>query len=92
MTNKSFILSMNISWLPEDLNLYDNQSGFLESVIFTLIRLIILVLAIIVHRAFYKLMKRLPGRAINQIMYPYMVIYVKGKIVCRTYTMRVPKK
>ena len=76
MTNKSFILSMNISWLPEDLYLYDNQSGFLESVIFTLIRLIILVLAIIVHRAFYKLMKRLPDRAINQLLYPYMVIII----------------
>ena len=73
MTNKSIILSMNVSWLPEDLKLYENQSEFLESVIFTFIRFITLVLAIIVHRAFYKLMKRLPGRAINQIMYPYMV-------------------
>ena len=76
MTNKSIILSMNVSWLPEDLILYDNQSGLVESVIFTLIRFITLVMAIIVHRAFYKLMKRLPGRAINQIMYPYMVIII----------------
>jgi hypothetical protein len=30
-------------------------------------------MAIIVHRAFYKLMKRLPGRDINLIIYPYMV-------------------
>ena len=92
MTNKSLIVSLNVSWLLEDLKLYENQSEFLESVIFTFIRFITLVLAIIVHRAFYKLMKRLPGRAINQIMYPYMVIYLKGKIVCRTYTMLVPKK
>ena len=76
------LLSMNISWSYEDLELWNLELGNLEnnydftiSLIFTVVRSITLILGIIVHRAFYKLMKRLPGRAINQIIYPYMVIY-----------------
>ena len=78
MVNKSLIqadlLGLNVSWLPEDLELYENgQSGFLISLFFTVLRCFTFVMAVIVHRAFYKLMKRLPGRAVNQIVYPYMV-------------------
>ena len=73
---QSDLLSLNVSWFLEDLKLYDDQYGFLESVSFTVARLVTLILAIIVHRAFYKLMKRLPGRAVNQIIYPYMVRYI----------------
>ena len=72
------LLSMNISWSYEDLELWKLEIGnydFTISLIFTVVRSITLILGIIVHRAFYKLMKRLPGRAINQIIYPYMVIY-----------------
>ena len=69
------LLSMNISWSYEDLELLENNYDFTISLIFTVVRSITLILGIIVHRAFYKLMKRLPGRAINQIIYPYMVIY-----------------
>ena len=67
---------MNVSWLPGDLEIYENDSDLLESWIFTMARIITLIMAIIVHRAFYKLMKRLPGRAVNEIIYPNMVRYV----------------
>ena len=66
---------MNVSWLPGDLEIYENDSDPLESWIFTMARIITLIMAIIVHRAFYKLMKRLPGRAVNEIIYPNMVRY-----------------
>ena len=69
------LLSMNISWSYEDLELLENNYDFTTSLIFTVVRSITLISGIIVHRAFYKLMKRIPGRAINQIIYPYMVIY-----------------
>ncbi len=69
------LLSMNISWFYEDLVLWENNYDFRISLVFTMVRSITLIFGIIVHRAFYKLMKRLPGRAINQIVYPYMVIY-----------------
>ena len=69
------LLAMNISWLSEDLELYENHSDPVASSIFTTARLITLIMAIIVQRAFYKLMKRLPGRAINELIYPNMVRY-----------------
>ena len=73
---QSDLLDVNVSWFLEDLELYDNPYGFLESFNFTIARLMTFIMAIIVHRAFYKLMKRLPGRAVNQIIYPYMVRYL----------------
>ena len=73
---QSDLLAVNVSWFLEDLELYDNPYGFLESFNFTIARLMTFIMAIIVHRAFYKLMKRLPGRAVNQIIYPYMVRYL----------------
>ena len=74
------LLAMNVSWFLEDLELYDNQYGFHESFGFTLARLVTLILAIMVHKAFYNLMKRLPGRAVNQIIYPSMVRFPKEYI------------
>ena len=67
------VLAMNISWLPEDLELYENHSDPFASCIFTTARVITLIMAMIVQRAFYKLMKRLPGRAVNELIYPNMV-------------------
>ena len=67
------LLAMNISMLYEDLELFENSFDPTFSVVFTSFRFITLILGIIVHRAFYKLMKRLPERAINKIIYPYMV-------------------
>ena len=68
------LLGMNVSWLPEDMELYENgQPGLLTSLGFTVLRCVTFFMAVIVHRAFYKLMKRLPGRAVNHIIHPYMV-------------------
>ena len=72
---KTDLLAMNVSWLDEDLELW-YSFDLAISLLFTVLRVITLILAIIVHRAFYKLMKRLPGRAVNQIIFPYMVSYL----------------
>ena len=69
------LLAMNISWLHEDLEIFENSFDLTVSLVFTLARFVTFILAVIVHKAFYKLMKRLPGRAVNQIIYPYMVSY-----------------
>ena len=79
------IFAMNISWFHEDLELLKHSFDLTVSLVFTAVRFITLILAIVVHRAFYKLMKRLPGRAINQIIYPYMVIYQKSKSSFRAF-------
>ena len=68
------LLAMNVSWLDEDLELW-YSFDLAISLVFTVLRVSTLILAIIVHRAFYKLMRRLPGRAVNQIIFPYMVSY-----------------
>ena len=77
MSNKTFLhgdlLFMNVSWASGNLQLYENQSGFAVSVIFSIINGIILLMTFIVHKAVYKLLARLPNRAINQIIYPSMV-------------------
>ena len=67
------LLAMDVSWTPKDLELFEIEFDFLVSMVCTLAKLITFVMAIVVHRAFYKLMKRLPGRAVNQVIYPYMV-------------------
>ena len=67
------LLAMNTSMFYEDLELMEQSYDLTFSVVYTCFRLITLILGIIVHRAFYRLMKRLPGRAINKIIYPYMV-------------------
>ena len=67
--------TMNLSWFNEDLELLENNFDFTISLVFTAVRFITLILGIFVHRAVYRIMKRLPGRAINQIIYPYMVMY-----------------
>ena len=65
--------AMNVAWSPEDLELYENRVGLVEAAIFTTVKIMILAMAVVAHRTFYKMMKRLPGRAINQILYPHMV-------------------
>ena len=67
------LLAMNVSWTAKDLKLFENEFDFLVSMVCTIARFTTFVMAIVVHRAFYKLMKRLPGRAVNQVIYPYMV-------------------
>ena len=65
--------AINVAWSPEDLELYENRVGLVEAAIFTTAKIMILAMAVVAHRTFYKMMKRLPGRAINQILYPNMV-------------------
>ena len=80
--NKTYLRydrSMNVFWFNEDLEVYENQSSVFFSIIATMIRFTTLIMAVIVHRAFYKLMKRLPGRAINDMIYPYMVSFLNIK-------------
>ena len=67
--------AMNISQSDGDLDTLELRFDFITSLVFTVFRLFTLIFGIIVHRAFYKLMKRLPGRSINQIIYPNMVMY-----------------
>ena len=67
------LLDMNVTWSHEDLELYDNRFGIMEATIFSMVNTIMLAMGVIAHRIFYKMMKRLPGRAINQILYPHMV-------------------
>jgi hypothetical protein len=67
------LLNMNVTWSHKDLELYDNRFGVGEATMFTTVDTINLAMGVIAHRTFYKMMKRLPGRAINQILYPHMV-------------------
>ena len=71
--SKSDFLAMNVSWHPNELELYTNQASVTMSTIFTIILIITFLLGVIVQKAIFKLLKRLPQRAINQMIYPYMV-------------------
>ena len=64
---------LDLSWEIEDLKLYDHQSNPILATIFTMIAGITLVLGAIVHRAIFKLLKRIPQRPINAIIYPNLV-------------------
>ena len=89
MENRTLIhvdlLTMNVSWTTNDLELVENEFDFLVSMVCTIVRFITFVMAIVVHRAFYRLMKRLPGRPVNQIIYPYMV---SGGLLTTRWTRR----
>ena len=67
------LMAMDVTWSLEDLELYDNRIGVGEATIFTISKTIVLAMGIIAQKTFYKMMKRLPGRVINQILYPHMV-------------------
>ena len=82
------LLAMNVSWTPKDLELFENEFDFLVSMVCTIARFITFVVAIVVHRAFYRLMKRLPGRAVNKVIYPYMV---SKSIIIKTISTTRPQ-
>ena len=67
------LMAMNVTWFSNNLEVYNNQVGVMEATILTIVRIITLSLAVIAQRTFYQMMKRLPGRVINQILYPHMV-------------------
>ena len=70
---KSDFLAMNVSWHPNELELYTNQSSITMSTFFTIVLIITFPLGVIVQTAIFKMLKRHPQRAINQMIYPYMV-------------------
>ena len=80
-------LAMNVSWYPNELELYTNQGSVIMSTIFPIILIITFLMGVIVQKAIFKLLKRLPQRAINQMIYPYMV-NIMAPFVCflRNYT------
>ena len=95
MENRTLIhvdlLTMNVSWTTNDLERVENEFDFLVSMVCTIVRFITFATAIVVHSAFYRLMKRLPGRAVNQVIYPYMVsknIIIKTTSTTRPQDMR----
>ena len=62
------LLSVNVTSFPKDLEVYKSQVSIL-----TIVMIIVLGMAVIAQGTFYQMMKRLPGREINHILYPHMV-------------------
>ena len=71
--SKSNFLPMNVSWNSDELELYTNQASITSSTILTIISITIFLMSVAVQKAIFKMLKRLPQRAINHIIYPYMV-------------------
>ena len=79
-------MAMDVTWLLEDLDLYENRIGVGEATFFTISETIVLAMGIIAQTTFYKMMKRLPGRVINQILYQHMVsTYYRGSPVSMVF-------
>ena len=72
-SKESDLMAMNVTWFPGDLKVYNNQVGTVEATIFTAVKIIMLAMGVIAQRTFYRMMKRLPGRPINQLLFPHMV-------------------
>ena len=70
------VMDMNVTWFPKDLDVYDDEVGVVEATILTIVKIITLGMAVIAQRTFYRMMKRLPGRVINHILYPHMVCLI----------------
>ena len=79
-SKNSDLMAMNVTWSDEDLKLYQNRLGFKEATTLTIAKIVIFAMAIVAQRTFYKMMKRLPGRAINQILYSHMVRVTYTKV------------
>ena len=67
------LLSVNMTSFPKDLEVYKSQVGVAEATILTIVMIVVLGMAVIAQGTFYQMMKRLPGREINHILYPHMV-------------------
>ena len=67
------IMSMNVTWFTKDLEVFTNKVGVVEATILTMVKIIVLGMAVIAQGTFYQMMKRLPEREINHILYPHMV-------------------
>ena len=67
------LMSMNVTWFNKDLEVFTNKVGIVDATILTMVEITVLGMAVIAQGTFYQMMKRLPGRAINHILYPHMV-------------------
>ena len=67
------IMSMNVTWFNRDLEVFTNKVIIVEATILTMVEITVLGMAVIAQRTFYQMMKRLPDRVINQVLYPHMV-------------------
>ena len=65
--------SMNVTWFNKDLEVFTNKVGIVDATILTMVEITVLGMAVIAQKTFYQMMKRLPDRAINQVLYPHMV-------------------
>ena len=72
-STKNDLMSMNKTWFPEDLEVSKSQVGVVQATILTIVNIIVLGTAVIAQGTFYQMMKRLPGRPINNVLYPHMV-------------------
>ena len=84
----SDLLAIDVSWIPKDLELFENEFDFFVSMVCTTARFITFVMAIIVHRAFYRLVKRLPGRAINKVIFLSKSVNFKTTLTTRPQDMQ----
>ena len=67
------LMSMNVTWFNKDLEVFTNKVGIVDATILTMVEITVLGMAVIAQKTFYQMMKRLPDRAINQVLYPHMV-------------------
>ena len=67
------LTAINVTWFPGDLEVYNSQVGIVEATILTAVKIVMLAMAVITQRTFYAMMKRLPGRPINQLLVSHMV-------------------
>ena len=67
------LMSMNVTWFNKDLKVFTNKVGIVDATILTMVEITVLGMAVIAQRTFYQMMKRLPDRVINQVLYPHMV-------------------
>ena len=73
MTLNQTLPFLDLFWDSDDLKMFDNQTNTLFASVITITATIILVLGGIVHRAIFKLLRRIPQRPINILIYPTLV-------------------
>ena len=81
---------LDLFWDSDDLKMFDNQTNTLFASIITITATIILVLGGIVHRAIFKLLRRIPQRPINILIYPTLVsiclsILLRNEFLCQLF-------
>ena len=81
---------LDLFWDSADLKMFDNQTNTLFASIITITATIILVLGGIVHRAIFKLLRRIPQRPINILIYPTLVsiclsILLRNEFLCQHF-------